>query len=188
MKIFLCIVASVFVLTACAATNRHEAQLNETLTYTLPEVPWKGDDINAHQQVSLSFADKEIQLTAALRLRQGEVRVIFLDMTGQRVLDLIWTQQNLLVERAAWLPEQVSATDVLARIVLAYWPAREVEPGLTDNMALIQKPLSRFYTYSDQPFIKIQYSEEDIWNSRTVIDQPGSAFRLVISSQLKGVN
>ena len=91
------------------------------------------------------------------------------------------------IYRADWLPDTARTEDVLARLVLAYWPLEIAREGLPAGTQLRVFSDQRFVENTSGQILTITSDGENPWTSKTVIDQPDAAFRLTISSQLKDV-
>jgi len=64
------------------------------------------------------------------------------DSMGRRAMTVTWSRDGIVVERADWLPETLKPENVLADIVLLYWPEEAVRRGLS-GAPLIQTPQGR---------------------------------------------
>ncbi len=53
------------------------------------------------------------------------------DSMGRRALTVRWGKDGIAVERADWLPPSIRPENILADIMLLYWPEAAVRRGLT---------------------------------------------------------
>ncbi len=64
------------------------------------------------------------------------------DSMGRRAMTVTWSRDGIVVERADWLPDSLKPENILADIVLLYWPEEAVRRGLS-GAALTQTSQGR---------------------------------------------
>ena len=144
MKVFAALLISIFILHGCAVTPPPGAYLNADIRYDLPTNPWQGGRLDAFQQLTIAFEDKVLFLQVFIALAPGQAKITLLDMSGRRALDINWGRDDLQIYRADWLPKSARAEDVLARLVLAYWPVDIARMGLPAAAKLRLQENERF--------------------------------------------
>lgn len=174
-------------LAACASPAIKQARLSPELAYSLPSDPWAGPETAVFQQVTLNHDGQLIQLQALILLEPGDVRILLLDPAGRRALDLRWGPDNLVAHKASWLQQTVTAEDVLARLVLAFWPIETATVGLPEGAEITKTPGGRLVTFNGSDVIVITKDNPNPWLGTTVITQEGSSFSLTITSRLKDI-
>ena len=187
MRVYAAICLSLLILAGCAAASLPRGHLDQEVRYELPANPWQGERLNAFQQLTIEFKEKTLFLQAFIALEPGRTKITLLDMSGRRALDIDWQQDNMQIYRADWLPDTARAEDVLARLVLAYWPVEIARAGLPVGTRLRVADGRRVIENTSGQVLSIVSDRENPWTAKTVIDQPDAAFRLTISSHLKDV-
>ena len=187
MRFFLSLLAVMFLLSACASSQLRYARINSELLYSLPQNPWNGPQQSAHQQVTLTFADKTILLQALVQLSDRDVRILLLDPAGRRALELQWRVDSLVVHKADWLPGNVEGEDILARLVWAFWPVEVAQQGLPETAQITETVDGRVISHNGKRIIVISKDNPNPWLGTTVVSQEGSSFNLTITSSLKSV-
>lgn len=187
MRVYAALCLSLLILAGCAAAPKQHAYLDQNVRYDLPANPWQGERLNAFQQLTIEFKEKALFLQAFIALEPGRAKITLLDMSGRRALDINWQLNNIQIYRADWLPDTARAEDVLARLVLAYWPLEIARAGLPAGTKLRVHGDRRLIENTSGQVLSITSDGENPWAAKTVIDQPDAAFRLTISSHLKDV-
>ncbi len=187
MRVYAALCLFLLILAGCTTAPLPRAHLDQKTEYELPANPWEGPRLNAFQQLSIQFKEKALFLQAFIALAPGQAKITLLDMSGRRALDINWQQDEVQIYRADWLPDAARAEEVLARLVLAYWPAEIARTGLPVGTVLRIEAARRLVENTSGTVLLITSDGENPWMSKTVIDQPDSAFRLTISSRLKDV-
>ena len=187
MRVYAALCLSLLILAGCAAAPLPRAHLDQDVRYDLPANPWQGERLNAFQQLTIEFKEKTLFLQAFIALEPGRAKITLLDMSGRRALDINWQLNNIQIYRADWLPGTARAEDVLARLVLAYWPVEIARAGLPAGTRLRVRGGQRVVENTSGQVLSIVSDGEQPWTAKTVIDQPNAGFRLTISSHLKDV-
>lgn len=123
---------SLLTLAACAAPVPGNAPVMVApgVTLALPAPADLGRSIDAMQMVSARHGAEIWVFEGRLSVRPDEVRLACLDGMGRRALTVAWTGARLEVERAPWVPDTLRAENILADIVLLYWPEQVVRQSL----------------------------------------------------------
>lgn len=80
------------------------------------------------------------------------------DTMGQRLLTIRWTEGRMEVERASWLPDSVRPENVLADIILVYWPESSVRRALAPSGASLESSAeSRVIRQHGDVIIDVRY-------------------------------
>lgn len=100
------------------------------VTLALPAPGDLGRSIEAMQMVSAHHGADTWVFEGRLSVRPDELRLACLDGMGRRALTVVWAGGRLEVERAPWVPDTLRAENILADIVLLYWPEQVVRRSL----------------------------------------------------------
>lgn len=177
----------VFVVVGCTSNPVERVHLSESLEYSLPQNPWLGSPLSAFQQVTVRSGEKLQHFQAIIDVKPGLTTIVMLDLAGRRAVEIEWSAQGVALKSAEWLPENVKAGEILARMVLAFWPIEQARTGLPPNSALLQDGYIRSVMQGSQAVVKITRDGDNPWTSKTVIDHGKSGFQIIISSSLRGV-
>ncbi len=145
----------------CAGSVAHNVNLSKDFQYSLPQDAWVGEPVSAFQQVTLSFGDEVIHFQAIVELKAPHAKILLLDMTGRRAMDIHWSQTGVEVQYADWLPENVNASEILSRMVLAFWPIDQIKMGLPANGNLVQRGNVRLIKHTGETILEITKSNEN---------------------------
>lgn len=174
-------------LASCASQSVREAHLGKDMIYSLPQNPWTGKSLTSFQQVTLEYDTVVFHFQAIIDLHPGLVKIALIDMTGRRAADINWSENNIDIIKADWLPDAVNAEEIVARLVLAFWPIEMAKIGLPKTAILLDEGYSRRVITEGKTLINISRNGDNPWTSKTVIDQQDNAFKLVITSSLREV-
>lgn len=177
----------VFVVVGCTSNLVERVHLSENLEYSLPQNPWSGAPLSAFQQVTVSSGTELQHFQAIIDIKPGLTTIVMLDLAGRRAVEIEWSAQGVTLKSAEWLPEIVKAGEILARMVLAFWPIEQARTGLPQNSALLQSGFVRSVTQDSQTIVRITRDGDNPWTSKTVIDHGNNDFQIIISSSLRGV-
>jgi hypothetical protein len=100
------------------------------LTLELPAPAALGRTVDASQVVTAHYGRESYGFEARLAIGPDQVRLVGTDPMGRRALVITWNGRTLTVQRAAFLPETVRPENVLADIILIFWPEAALRRGL----------------------------------------------------------
>ncbi len=123
-----------------------------------------------------------------MQLKPGVAKISLLDPAGRRAIALTWTEHELTAQKASWVPDEMNTNDILARMIIAFWPLEHAKEGMAADVALVKNEQGRTLRLKDTDIIAVTYSSDNPWSGQTIIDQLGSSFHLTITSRLKEVN
>jgi hypothetical protein len=87
------------------------------------------------------------------------------DPLGRQALTLRWAPGRLVVQAAAFLPAALRPENMLADIMLLYWPEAPVREGLAASGAtLASGPRWRAVRVGPDEVIRIDYASDTPWN------------------------
>ena len=139
-----------------------------------------GPTLEADQMVTARRDGETFVLTAVLSSQPGHLLLIATDPLGRRALRLEWQHGTLTVERAPWVPETLPPANVLADLMLMFWPAETVRTHLT-GAELIETPGDRRLRRDGTDLIVIQ-RDPDPWNGGASLDHRLWHYALTVHS------
>lgn len=148
------------------------------VTLTLPSPADLGRRVEAVQLVS-ARRDGDVQLFE-VRLSADRDRVLLVgtDTVGRRVMSIEWRDQGVVAERAAGVPGSLRPENVLADIVMLYWPEQAVRRAVL-GAALTQDGGGR--TIGE--VIRVSW-DGDPWSGRARLANASFGYELDIRSTL----
>lgn len=137
------------------------------LSFRLPESPGLGRRIEAAQLVTIRHGDRVFVFEGRVSLTADRFRMVGLDPLGRRALTVDWTGKDIAFEAAPWLPEELRARNLLADLVLIYWPTPMINKILAGSGAeLDSRPSHRVISKDGEKVARIDYtpSRDRVWN------------------------
>lgn len=101
------------------------------ITLALPAPAELGRREDAVQLVTARRGDETFVFECRLSVDADSLLLAGSDSMGRRAMTVSWSRGNMAVERADWLPDTLRPENILADIVLLYWPDEAVRRGLT---------------------------------------------------------
>lgn len=119
-------------LTACASSRSEVAPVMVApgITLALPSPGALGRNVEAVQMVAARHGGDTVVFDGRLSVEPGRLLLVCSDAMGRRAMTVTWTEAGLEVEKAGWLPENLRPENILADIVLLYWPEAVIRQGL----------------------------------------------------------
>jgi|GEM_PF-5974231 len=177
---------TIFLVSACTSVSQRAGYLAPDLQFALPKNPWASSPQTAFQQVTIKFDGSIHHFQAVVDLKPGAAKISLLDLTGARAMDINWTADSLDIVQASWLPQGVRAEDILAHIVVAFWPGLEVGTGFPNGVSFSQSNLTRYVKNGTETLVLVTRDRDNPWASKTEISHTRSGFHLSITSSLAG--
>lgn len=107
-------------------------------------------------------------------------------MGGLRVMTLKWDGRHLDVARRAEIPPQVSAERTMVDLQLVWWPVDAVRQALPPGLELVASDRARLLSRSGHPIVRIEYTDIDPYNGRTLLQQLEVGYEIEIQSRVLG--
>lgn len=120
-------------LAACAAppvNSNAPVPVAPGVALSLPTPAELGRSVDAVQLVTARHGSEVFTFEGRLSVTADAVILVGSDAMGRRAMTLRWSGQALEAERAAWLPSDLRPENILADIMLLYWP----EPALRRHL------------------------------------------------------
>jgi len=101
------------------------------ITLSLPTPAALGRSVDAVQMVTARHQGETHVFEGRLSVGPDRLLLVGTDSLGRRAMTVTWSQGRITVERADWLPDSLRPENILADIVVLYWPEAAVRPALT---------------------------------------------------------
>jgi hypothetical protein len=86
--------------------------------------------VEAVQLVSARYGGQTYVFESRISVTPDQFRLVSVDSLGRKAMTIVWTSGGVYYETAAWVPQQLRPENVLADIVLLYWPEDTVRRSL----------------------------------------------------------
>jgi hypothetical protein len=156
-------------LSACATPPPEPApgsvRVAPGLVLVLPKPSDLGRRLEASQLITAHYGDQTFVFEGHLSATPDRLLLLGLDPMGRKALSVTWTDAGIHAETAPWLPEQLHPENMLADIVMLYWPEESVRNALVNSGGTLAVGAHfRSITTGDKEVIRADYSGDDPWN------------------------
>ena len=129
--------AAVLTLTALSACVEspgppapESVQVAPGLTLVLPRPTDLGRSLDVSQFVTVEYADQTFTFEGQISATPERFLLAIVDPVGRRALTITWTDQSIRYDAAPWYPQAVRPENILADLILLYWPEEIVRAAL----------------------------------------------------------
>ncbi len=153
-------------LTACARGSVEKTaapvQIAPDLAMTLPRSDDLGRAVEANQLLTARYGEQSFVFEARLSATPDRFLMVGLDPMGRELLRITWTPSRLDYTAAPWLPAGLRPENMLADIVLLYWPEDTVRRTLAPSGGtLVSGPHSRVVMAGGKEVMHADYQPAD---------------------------
>jgi len=164
---------ALLIVTGCvSATGRPEpvrsVEIAPGVAVTLPPTPALGRTVEATQLVTAHYGDRTFVFEGHIAVTPERLLLVGLDTMGRRALTVTWTAEGVAVDAAPWLPDTLRPGNMLADIMMIYWPEAIVRAALTGASLEIRADGGRTVRNSDgTEVVRIDYgASAGAWSGR----------------------
>ena len=100
------------------------------ITLELPSPAELGRSVDVVQLVTARHDGESFVFEGRLLIRPDRLVLVGSDGMGRRAMTVTWASGKIDVERASWLPDNLRPENILADIVLLYWPEAVVRKSI----------------------------------------------------------
>jgi hypothetical protein len=86
--------------------------------------------VEAVQLITAHYGGQTFVFESRISVTPEVFRLVSVDSLGRKAMSITWTRGGIYYEAAAWVPEQLRPENVLADIIILYWPDDTVRRGL----------------------------------------------------------
>jgi hypothetical protein len=135
------------------------------VTLHLPGPNELGRSVEAAQIVRANYRGRDIVFEAQLSITPQRLLLACIDPLGRPAMTVRWEQGQVSAQRAEWSPASLRPENMLADIMLMYWPQPSLRQALAaSNATVTDTPNRRTVLHRQQPIIQIGYQSNDPWN------------------------
>lgn len=140
------------------------------LAMTLPRPDDLGRSVEATQLLTARYGAQSFVFEARLSATPDRFLMVGLDPMGRELLRITWSPSGLYYQAAPWLPAGLRPENMLADIVLLYWPETVVRRTLAAaGGTLVSGPHSRLVMAGGKEVMRADYQPvagESPWTGR----------------------
>lgn len=159
--------------------------LSPDLILTLPRPGDIGRAVEATQLVTARFGPQSIVFEGRISATKDRFLFTALDMIGRKAVSINWTADSIAYESAPWVPTELQPQNILADMVILYWPEYVVRQALRGSAGtLLATRMSRTVRAGDHEILRATYKMshgDDVWSGQ--IDYRNLAWNYELSIQ-----
>ncbi|MFD2232730.1 DUF3261 domain-containing protein [Phaeospirillum tilakii] len=140
----------------------------------------RGAPVEVVQLVAADHGDDTFLLEARLSAGPGRLLLVGTDPMGRRAMRLDWHDGRLESERAPWVPDELPPANVLADLMLLFWPAGLVRDALA-GADLVEEGDTRILRRDGQDLVVVRRGP-DPWEGDASLDHRLWHYRLSVQS------
>lgn len=157
------------VLAACADRPAEpppgSVRVGPGVVLVLPKPAELGRTVEATQLITAHYGEQTFVFEAHLSATPERLLLVGLDPMGRKMVSVTWSDVGIRIEAAPGLPRQLHPENMLADIVMLYWPEDSVRRALADSGArLTVGPHSRSVTALGAEVIHADFDSDDPWS------------------------
>jgi hypothetical protein len=151
----------------------------------LPALPGYPGEVAVVQALHVVRGDEANDVEAILQASAEHLVLVLSLPLGPRLAAIEWSARGIAIHRDLDLPAagHVLPEDVLADIMLAFWPEAAVRSCLRDGLSLVVEPGRRLVMRDGVAVIEVQRDGTDPWNGRTTLANHLLGYHLTIVSR-----
>jgi hypothetical protein len=113
------------------------------LTLIMPSPASLNRRIEAQQLVIARYATGSIEFEARISATPDRFEVVCLDPLGREASRIRWTPTSVVAEKARWISQDLHPDNMLANIIMVFWPAAVVRQSLAMSGGTLEADTTR---------------------------------------------
>jgi hypothetical protein len=158
------------------------------LTLLMPEPASLNRRIEVSQLVVARYRTRTIAFEVRVSAAHDHFDLLCVDTLGREAMRIHWTPDGIVAEKAAWVPENLRPENMLADIVMLYWPEAVVARALAaSGGTLLVEPGIRSIRLHGEEVIHADFQPRpgaDPWNGNVRYRNLPRDYALDIQSRL----
>lgn len=142
------------------------------------------------QIVHAAYADQTATMQCVLEIAPQRLQLIAVNAMGLRLFSVRVEGEQVTVERAPGVPEQIDPARILADVQLAYWPLATLQRAYADSGWNVSEPFAhtRRLTRDGRLISEVHYAANarDVWKQRLWLSNVAFGYTLGIEPQATG--
>ena len=171
LRLLACAFMALTIASCAEPASPDDVSIAPSVYFKLPNHAALGKRIDVAQLVSVSVMGQTFSFETRLLIDHGDLLLIATDPAGRRALTIRRSHQGQIeVERADWVPAIVNASNILADIMLIYFPHRIIGPSFQTPVTVEDKARKRTISRDGQLLISIDYAKPGWQGQATLIN------------------
>lgn len=108
------------------------------LVMVLPPPADLGRDVRMDHLVTARYGDRVVNFEGHIEVTGGRFQMAVIDPLGRKALTVDWTGDDIAYSPAPWIPEVLQPQNILADLVLIYWPPEALRRALAPAHAALE--------------------------------------------------
>ena len=152
--------------------------------FRIPPPTLLGQTVAVAQTVQADYAGLGMVFEAQIAITPEGLDLAVLDTLGRRALSIAWHGHDPEAQAAPWLPDGVTAANMLADIALLYWPEALLAPALLAAGARLEATSNhRSILAEGREVIRIEYRQAG-WGGQALLRNLAFGYSLTVNSVL----
>jgi len=151
----------------------------------LPTVPGYPGEVAAVQSIHVVRGDQIADVEAVLEVSAPRLVLVLAQPLGPRLATIDWSADGVAIQRGSGPPAAAALQpeDVLADLMLAFWPEPAVRSSLRPGLTLMSLPDRRLVMRDDAVLVEVRRDDVDPWNGTVRLDNHQIGYQLTIVSR-----
>lgn len=146
-------VGAALLLAACATHSAEPSagsvRIAPDLLLVMPHPADLGRSFEVAQLVTAHYGDQSYVFEGHISATPERFLMIGLDTTGRRAMTITWTNAGITYDAAPWIPSQLRPDNILADMVLLYFPDAVVGRALAESGGTVASTATRRSVVAD---------------------------------------
>lgn len=129
-------------LSGCAARTGElpagVVRIAPTVSLIMPRPGDLARTLEAVQLVTARYGEQVFVFEGHVSATPERFLLVSLDSVGRKAMTITWTDAGIAYEAAPWVPEQLRPENILADIVILYWPETSVRRALVGGTLRVE--------------------------------------------------
>lgn len=156
------------------------------LDLVMPAPASLGRPVEAAQLVTARYGGQSFVFESRIKATSRDFRFVGVDSFGRRAMTITWNDTGIHSEIAPWLPPQIRPDNILADMVMLYWPEAVVRNGLAAaGGQLLSGPDQRSVSVAGREVIRADYHpahDDDPWTGSLTYRNLAWGYELEVQS------
>ncbi len=161
-KILICLIL-------CGCSNNmaiKEIPISRNVTIPVPLLGDVGRSVEVTQLVTVHYLKEQIVFEGHISITPDLFTMVGLDAFGRKAITIHWSKDGIIYESASFVPAQLRPENILADIILLYWPEASLRHAMSGSpVTLITSHNHRIIMQGDKKIFEASYKPKtDYWN------------------------
>ena len=171
-------------LAACStppAINSQAVPVAPGVNFSLLSPADLGRPIDAVQLVTAHHGSDTFVIEGRLSVTPDQILMVGTDPLGNRIMSVRWSNHILTVDKASWVPDILHPENILADVMMTYWPEASVRHGLSG--ASLEATPERHIQTNGKDVVVISY-DGDPWSGTTHLKNLAWDYQIDVKSSM----